>query len=199
MLAIIFAGSRQAVQTWDPTDVGKFLMAVTMARSLAAGAPIFATPGEFVKAMSGAGPMGQILTMLQIKPVIWDSAAETAKMISTESKMFSIYADGIVPGYQRKTRVRVHAVVDFRNAPPPGTVPMMPLPGATGMPGGLGGMPAGATGALAPGAAGMNGPLGAGQLPPGMNGQLPPGATPDAVFGALLPNPAGTIVYWRIE
>ena len=36
--------------------------------------------------------------------------------MTAESKMFSIYADGVVPGFQRKTRIRLHAVVDFRNA-----------------------------------------------------------------------------------
>ena len=37
-------------------------------------------------------------------------------MISVESKLFSIYATGVVAGKGRETRVRIHAVVDFRNA-----------------------------------------------------------------------------------
>jgi general secretion pathway protein K len=97
--------------------------------------------------------------------------------IATESKMFSIYADGIVPGYQRKTKVRVHAVVDFRNAPPPG---LAPTPGGMGADGGV--PPATrnpVTGAPVTGA--------------------PTGGSIDALMAALAPNPAGTIIYFRVE
>jgi general secretion pathway protein K len=67
-----------------------------------------------------------------MKPVKFQSETEFAKTITTESKMFSIYAVGVKKGYRRETRVKVHTVVDFRAAPAlgattgsgvPGTVP----------------------------------------------------------------------------
>lgn len=172
----------------DPAQQTKFLMAVNMLRSFTSGAPLFSSPKAFVRAMKGEGPMGRILKeMVGIMPVVFFSDAEVQKAISTESKVFSIYADGIVPGYRRTTRVRVHAVVDFRNAPPPGFgFAGIPMPGASGS----AGLPAG--------------------LPPGLPGATPspsPAATvqttspsgQDAIAGALAPNPGGTILYFRIE
>jgi len=58
------------------------------------------------------------------------SEAEFAKPITTESKVFSIYAVGVVKGYKRSVRVRVQTVVDFRNAPPLGAGPV-PTSGPT--------------------------------------------------------------------
>ena len=52
-----------------------------------------------------------------MKPVVFKSQTEFQKSITTESKMFSIYAVGVKKGYRRETRVQIHAVVDFRNAP----------------------------------------------------------------------------------
>jgi general secretion pathway protein K len=52
-----------------------------------------------------------------VKPVKFQSDSEFAKSISTESKVLSIYAVGVVKGYKRETRVKIHAVVDFRGAP----------------------------------------------------------------------------------
>ena len=56
---------------------------------------------------------------MQIEPIPIVSAAETAKMVTTESKVFSIYATGYVRSGKRESSVRVHAVVDFRGAPSP--------------------------------------------------------------------------------
>jgi general secretion pathway protein K len=56
--------------------------------------------------------------MLGVKPVAkFQSESEFSKSISTESKVFSIYAIGVVKGYKRETRVKIHAVADFRAAP----------------------------------------------------------------------------------
>ena len=41
-----------------------------------------------------------------MKPVKFQSESDFAKSISTESKVFSIYAVGVVKGYKRETRVR---------------------------------------------------------------------------------------------
>ena len=67
--------------------------------------------------MKGQGQLGPLLTTIGMKPVKFQSESEFAKSITTESKMFSIYAVGVVKGYKRETRVRIHAVVDFRAAP----------------------------------------------------------------------------------
>jgi len=49
--------------------------------------------------------------------VSFTSESDFKKSITTESKMFSIYAVGVVKGYKRETRLSVHEVVDFRTAP----------------------------------------------------------------------------------
>jgi general secretion pathway protein K len=124
--------------------------------------------------------------MLGLEPIKFTSDADLTKQISTESKLFSIYSDGVVPGYRRTTRVRVHAVVDFRNAPPPGEgAAGLPLPGASGS-----GVVPGRNAAPVP-----SGPGGTGTTTfsgSGTNQQ-------DALLGALAPNPGGSIIYYRIE
>jgi general secretion pathway protein K len=176
----------------DPLEQAKFLTGVNLLRGFTAGAPLFTSANAFVKAMKGQGMFGKILSgMLGLAPVVFYSDSEMAKMVTTESKIFSIYADGVVPGYRRQTRVRIHAVVDFRNAPAPGF-------GYAGLP--------------PPGMSGTGGPM---TFP----GYLPNSYTPaptstvqqvgpsggntgpaaDALMGALAPNPGGSIVYYRIE
>jgi general secretion pathway protein K len=181
----------------DPEQQARFLMAVNMLRSFTAGAPLFSSPRAFVRAMKGEGPMGRILKeMVGIMPVVFFSDAEVQKAISTESKMFSIYADGIVPGYRRTTRVRIHAVVDFRNAPPPGFgFAGIPVAGASGSAAGMAGLPG-----MPPGMPPAGFMTGAGAT----RSTAPSGATPGAagaegIPGALAPNPGGTIIYYRIE
>lgn len=171
----------------DIAQQTKFLMAVNMLRSFTSGAPLFSSPKAFVRAMKGEGPMGRILKeMVGIPPVIFFSDAEVQKAISTESKIFSIYADGLVAGYRRTTRVRIHAVVDFRNAPPPTF--------------GFAGIPmAGASGSAALGPPGLPG---AAPSPTGTVQSTAPSAGAqgtDAIAGALAPNPGGTLLYFRIE
>jgi general secretion pathway protein K len=67
--------------------------------------------------MEGQGMLGPPLTAMGMKPVKFQSESDFAKSISTESKVFSIYAIGAVKGYKRETRVKIHTVVDFRQAP----------------------------------------------------------------------------------
>jgi general secretion pathway protein K len=99
-------------------------------------------------------------------------------MVATESKVFSIYADGVVPGYRRETRVRIHTVVDFHSAPKPGF---------------------GAAGFGAPAKEGDEG-----TTPDSKSSEASGAAADDqlgenALAGALAPNPAGTIIYFRME
>lgn len=101
----------------DPLQAQTFLMAVTMMRGITMGAPVFGSAKDFTSALQGQGQMGPLLTAMGLKPVQFQSVSDFQKSITTESKMFSIYAVGIKKGYRRETRVKLHTVVDFRNAP----------------------------------------------------------------------------------
>jgi general secretion pathway protein K len=61
--------------------------------------------------------LGPLLTVMGMKPVKFQSESDFTKSISVESKVFSIYAIGVVKGYKRETRVKIHTVIDFRSAP----------------------------------------------------------------------------------
>ena len=99
-------------------------------------------------------------------------------MLAVESKLFSIYATGVVKAGKRETRVRIHAVVDFRNAPPPGA-------------------------AIAMNQASQMLNTQAGQAPPA-GGQTPP-TTPNpndpatALAALLRPTPGRTIIHYKVE
>lgn len=162
----------------DPNQAALFLTGVTMARGITMGAPLFGSAKDFVAALSGQGQLGPLLAGMGMQPVQFQSPAEFQKQITTESKVFSIYAVGIKKGYRRETRVKLHAVVDFRNAPELGQ--------AAGMAGMQGMTGAGMTGA-------MN-PLG------GTAGTTPvPGAGSDAIAAANMPSTGGQMLYFRIE
>jgi general secretion pathway protein K len=124
LLGVICSGAKPGTSVCtDPQQASLFLMGVTMARGITMGAPLFGSPQDFIQMMKGEGMMGPMLTKLGMQPVQFLSESELAKTITTESKVFSIYAVGVVKGYKRDVRVRVHAVVDFRNAPPLGASP----------------------------------------------------------------------------
>jgi general secretion pathway protein K len=161
----------------DPLQAAAFMSTVSLVRSFTAGAPLFGSPGEFITTMKGQGMVGPWLAMAGVKPVVFKNDTAVKSMISTESKMFSIYAEGIVPGRERETRVGVHAVVDFRKAASPSQV----------LPGGLAGN---VTGDLPPG-----------QKPGGASGGAgsAEAAGAEAILSALHSNPAGQIVYFRIQ
>jgi general secretion pathway protein K len=94
-----------------------FLTGVVMAQGISQGVPLFGVPNDFLQTLKGQGLMGTMLSTLGIKPVKFGSESDFTKSISTDSKVFSIYAVGVVKGYRRETRVKVHAVVDYRQAP----------------------------------------------------------------------------------
>ncbi len=174
LLAVVCAGAPAAEICTLPEQAQTFLMGVTMARGVTMGAPLFGSPRDFVSALTGQGQLGPLLAGFGMKPVVFRSPADFQKSITTESKMFSIYAVGVKKGYRRETRVRVHAVVDFRAAPAIGATPGLPgatpgLPGATGLPGST---PA-AGGAAAAG--------------------------PNAIAAANAPSTGGQVVYFRLE
>jgi len=150
-----------------------FVMAMTMAKGITMGAPVFGSTKDFIQAMEGKGMIGPMLTLLGLKPVKFQSESDFAKSISTQSKVFSIYAVGAVKGFRRETRVKVHTVVDFRNTQP--VTPGAPAPSSSS-----------ATGAAGPGGGG---------------GQqvATPGSTTGGITAALGPNVGGQVLYYEIE
>lgn len=171
LLGVICAGSPQAELCTNADQAATFLAGVTMARGITMGAPLFGSPRDFVTAMTGAGQLGPLLAGLGMKPVVFKSQSEFLKSITTESKMFSIYAVGVKKGYRRETRVKVHAVVDFRNAPALGATPGAPAPGAS-----TGSTPTPAPSTTSTAASGQN-----------------------AIAAANAPSTGGQIVYYRVE
>jgi general secretion pathway protein K len=117
LYGVVCAGAPDADICVNADQAATFLAGVTMARGITMGAPLFGSTKDFVNAMTGSGQLGPLLATLGMKPVKFKSPSEFQKSITTESKMFSIYAVGIKKGYRRETRVKVHVVVDFRNAP----------------------------------------------------------------------------------
>lgn len=116
LYALVCSGAPTAELCTDPTQMQMFVMGVTMAQGISMGAPIFGNAGDFIQMMKGQGQIGPLLTTMGVKPVKFQSESEFAKSIATESKIFSVYAVGVVKGYKRETRVRIHTVVDFRSA-----------------------------------------------------------------------------------
>jgi general secretion pathway protein K len=139
LFAITCAGAPTAELCTDPLQMQTFLMGVTMARGITMGAPLFGSAKDFVQTMEGQGMLGPLLTAMGMKPVKFQSESDFTKSISTESKVFSVYAIGVVKGYKRETRVKIHTVVDFRTAPsllasatPAKTAPTAPAGGGGG-------------------------------------------------------------------
>ncbi len=117
LLGVVCAGAPTAEICVDPLQSSLFLMGVTMARGITMGAPLFASTNDFIQTVKGQGALGPLLAMLGMKPVKFQSESEFKKSVTVESKMFSIYAVGVVKGYKRETRLKVTEVVDFRQAP----------------------------------------------------------------------------------
>ena len=170
LLGVVCAGAPQADICTNIDQASLFLTGVTMARGITMGAPMFGSTRDFVQAMSGQGQLGPLLASIGMKPIVFKSQAEFQKSITTESKMFSIYAVGVKKGYRRETRVQVHAVVDFRNAPnlsAPAPTATTGLPGAT--------------------------------PPPAASSATPAAGSTDAIAQANAPSTGGTVVYYRVE
>lgn len=105
----------------DPLQAAAFLQAFTLVRTFGRGAPLFPSYAAFKAALEGKGLLSQmLLAPLGVTPVTFDktlaSRSKLRKLFKSESKVFSIYAEGVVPGQAREARVRIHAVVDMRQA-----------------------------------------------------------------------------------
>jgi general secretion pathway protein K len=154
---------RQAPQALctDPVQITAFISALSLVQGLARGVPLFGSTQDFVNVVEGkaksGSPFAMIVSALNIPPVKLVSAEETKKVLTTESKVFSIYATGYVKSGKRQVMTRTHTVVDFRNAPPIGAPSL-------------------------------------GQ----QQQQQPQQNQPDVVVGPR-PNPAGNVLYHRID
>ena len=200
LLAFVCSTAPTARMCTDVAEAAKFLTAVQTARLFLPGIPLFSSPQMFIKALSAkgkapaaagaapalpapgggaGGPVGGILSTLGVEPVSFLSEDQAAKMISVESKLFSIYATGIVTSGKRETRVRVHAVVDFRNAPPPGAATTLNQLSQ------------------------LNNLNNAAQPPtgaPAAAGAAPNPNDPNTALAALLkPTPGGTIIHYKVQ
>ncbi|KYF79597.1 general secretion pathway protein GspK [Sorangium cellulosum] len=174
------------------TDVNQqmaFLTVISLVRSMTGGL-IFPSDGDYVAAMtqkegqSMGSMLGQQLKAMGVEPVKFKQSLGTMrrqKLIGNKTTFLSIYADGIVPGNKRETRVRVHAVLDLTGA------------GKLGSGGAGGGGGSGSGG----GSAGTGGGSGAvtGSSPGGSCAGVQPGDYENCIRS----NPAGTIVYYRID
>lgn len=119
LYALVCSGASQTEPLCsDPAQMQLFVMGVTMAQGITMGAPLFGSTADFITAVKGQGMIGPLLTSIGVRPIAkFKSESEFLKSISTESKIFSIYSVGVVKGFRRETRVKIHAVVDFRAAP----------------------------------------------------------------------------------
>jgi general secretion pathway protein K len=165
----------------DPAEMQKFLTILTLARGFTMGAPAFGSPGAFVALLEGRGkgPLKMVLDSLGVEPIVFKSAADAKAQMTTESKVFSIYATGIVKAGKRETRSRAHAIIDYRGAPPPPEAIPLNQQGTGGAPG--------------TGAPQLTGTGGTQASPTGSGG------TENAIPGATRPNPAGNVVYFRLD
>ncbi|HEX7662966.1 MAG TPA: type II secretion system protein GspK [Polyangiaceae bacterium] len=175
----VCAGAPTADICIDPIQASMFLSAVTMARGITMGAPLFGSSQDFIDAMKGKGQIGPLFSAIGMKPVKFLSESEFSKSITIESKMFSIYAIGEKKGIKRDTRIKIQEVVDMRAA--------TPLTGQ--IPGNVLGAAAGSASATPPPAPVPSGSSSAGGV-----------ANPNDPYGLLSQtNPAGNVVYFRMD
>jgi hypothetical protein len=127
-----------------------FLAKANMMRSIPFFAAPFSKPEDFIRLMKGpnaasgsgsrpapASPMasfpspadiahGIIFQSPPLIPPIATLPASLKDQLSVKSTRFSIYAEGVVEGYRRETRVRIHAVYDDNPGPPATTSGITP-------------------------------------------------------------------------
>jgi general secretion pathway protein K len=183
ILAIVCANALNAPMCTDMQQAMQFLSTVNLVRTFTQGAPVFNSAQDFIAAMKGQGPVGEILAAIGVQPVTFLSDSDAMKTIATQSKVFSIVATGYVKGPHRETKVKIHAVVDFRGAPAPNAA-LTALAAATGA--------GGAANQLAAAAA-------AGGASSGNANLSPEEAAQQAITGALKADPAGKVIYFRIN
>jgi len=216
LLAIVCqASNNTALMCLDANEAQKFLLAIGMLRSFLPGLPVFGTPQEFVSTLQqasttaaatqagqpgagasgglgalggGGSPVAMIMKAMGLQPIPILSPAETQKAITTESKVFSIYATGYVHSGKRESTVRIHTVVDFRGAPTPDQI-MQQIQQAMN-PNGAGGTTG--AGTIPPAAAQGTAATAATNGISGLTGQT-------GIQGALKPGSGGNVIYYRVD
>ncbi|HEY4103203.1 MAG TPA: type II secretion system protein GspK [Polyangiaceae bacterium] len=206
LLAIVCqASNNTALVCLDANEAQKFLLAIGMMKSFLPGLPVFANANDFVSALQQAGagatppgqtaaaapapaagasplggggsPVAMIMKALGLQPIPILSPDQTKGEITTESKVFSIYATGYVHSGKRESTSRIHAVVDFRGAPAP---MLLPPPNGNG-----------------------NGNQVPPNTPPPPPGATPPGTQPGGgtigIGGVLKPGAGGNVIYYRVD
>jgi general secretion pathway protein K len=175
LLAVVCGSAVEGTALCNNVEqMSTFLSVLSLAKSFIPGGLLFPHKNDFHAAITQASkPMigaaiGGMLKSMGVEAVkLKGSKKDFLKTISNSTKFLSVYADGIVPGNKRETRVRIHAVLDLQGAQPPGE---------------------GNQSGVVP-------PTGGGQGAPLTPGQVPEGAYEQQVRA----DPAGTIVYWRLE
>lgn len=156
----------------------KFLSVIGLVRAMTAGIPLFRSAKGFQQEIEGNGPMMKMLMeVLQMEPIVGLRGDQLVNAVTTESKVFSIYATGIVTAGKRRTIRRIHSVVDFRSAP----APVDPFQGIED------------PSRLSLEEARQR------QMATGPEPELPEGATEEALANAFRPDPAGRVIYYRVE
>jgi len=106
----------------DPMIQAQFLSLLGILRTFPI--PIFTKNTDFpnlLKTGNIAGPLGSMLGPM-LQPLMAQAGlpcgvnSGAKNQFTVTSRVFSIYADGIVPGRKRTTRVRIHAVIDTRKS-----------------------------------------------------------------------------------
>ena len=154
-------------------QMSTFLSVLTLAKGFIPGGILFPSPKDFLttikqqsKPMMGAA-IGGMMKSMGVEPVkLKMSDSGFLNTISGETKFLSVYAEGVVPGNKRETRVRIHAVLDIQKAQPPDKQNQNGLPKSDGSQG---------------------------------QGINPSDVTSSAYETMVKSNPAGTVVYWRVE
>lgn len=117
ILALICANAADSPVCVDVEQMSIFLSAMTLAKQVTQGAPLFKSPKAFVRALQGKGKgAGPLFAFFGLEPVEFKHPKQVEKSVATESRVFSIYAEGSVTSRSHVTHVGTHTVVDFRSA-----------------------------------------------------------------------------------
>jgi general secretion pathway protein K len=179
IFALICASAPAARMCNDLVEAQKFLMAVTMLRGFMPGIPMFGSPDAFIAALQQQGPLGEVMKALQMEPIVVLSPSQTKDAITTDSKVFSIYATGYVKAGKRETRVGIHAVVDFRGVPTPEQATAQLIS------------------QLTQAAGGSRAPVPTPGTP--ASGAQSPDMSANSISGALRPSAGGNVIYYRTD
>ena len=99
----------------NPEQAMAFVSGLAMVKGMIGVVPI-ASAKQLAGALKGQGMAGMVMASLGLKPVVGLKEKDLQRQIKFESQVFSIYAEGIVPGFKKELRLRLHTVVDFSAA-----------------------------------------------------------------------------------